>query len=133
MALVGRTHREPEGFFGLEELLFRRGSGFMLVYPNSWKLEATRDKNRIDATTINVDVMRFYLNDQMVDLTKPVTINVNKRGRFEGIVKPSVEEMLNDQLFLGRGWRYYTAVVNIDSSAGSAPSTRPTTRPTTAR
>ena len=111
-------------------LQFRRGSGFMVIYPNSWKLEATRDKNRIDATTINVDVMRIYLNDQMVDLTKPVTVNVNKRGKFEGIVKPSVEEMLTDQVFLGRGWRYYTAVIDIDLAPAGTPSTRAATQST---
>jgi len=112
-------------------LLFRHGSGFMVIYPNSWKLEATRDKNRIDATTINVDVMRIYLNDQMVDLSKPVTVNVNKRGKFEAIVKPSTEEMLKDQVFLGRGWRYYTAVIDIDLAPAAAPSARPSTRATT--
>ena len=114
-----------------QRILFRRGSGFMVTYPNSWKLEAKLEKNRIDATTINVDVMRVYLNDQMVDLSKPVTVNVNKRGRFEALVKPSVEEMLNDQLFIGRGWRYYTAVVDLDLGAGMAPSTRPATRTST--
>jgi hypothetical protein len=74
--------------------------------------------------------MRFYLNDQMVDFSKPITVNVNRRGRFEDVVTPSVDIMLKDQLFLGRGWRYFTAVVDIDS--GAAPSTRPATRPAAA-
>jgi len=47
------------------------------------------------------------------------------------MVQPSVDEMLKDQLFLGRGWRYYSGFVEIDfSNLGTAkPATRPTTRP----
>jgi hypothetical protein len=42
--------------------------------------------------------------------------------------------MLKDQLFLGRGWRYYTAVVDLDLApppATTTTTTRPSTRPTT--
>jgi hypothetical protein len=35
--------------------------------------------------------------------------------------------MLNDQLFLGRGWRYYAAVIDIDLAEKAA--TRPATKP----
>jgi hypothetical protein len=49
--------------------------------------------------------------------------------RFEGAVTPSVEAMLKDQLFLGRGWRYFTGTIDIDLVP--APATRPTTRSTT--
>jgi hypothetical protein len=35
--------------------------------------------------------------------------------------------MLKDQLFLGRGWRYYTAVIDVDLAP--PPTTQPTTRP----
>jgi hypothetical protein len=65
----------------------------------------------------------------MVDFSRPVTIVVNRRGRFEGLLKPDLAEMLKDQLFLGRGWRYYTAIVDVDlapSTRGSA--TRPATQ-----
>ncbi|MGH7175918.1 MAG: alpha/beta hydrolase-fold protein [Tepidisphaeraceae bacterium] len=103
-------------------LLFRGGYGFMIVYDNTFMADATLSAgNRIDATTDNVASLRFYLNDQMVDFSKPVTIVVNKKGRFEDKVKSSVEEMLKDQLFMGRGWRYYTGVIDIDF--GAAPST----------
>jgi hypothetical protein len=58
---------------------------------------------------------------------------VNKKARFTRIVKPSMEEMLKDQLFLGRGWRYFTGVVDIDvfDRPPPGPTTRSTTRPTT--
>ena len=48
-------------------------------------------------------------------------------SRFNAIVPQSMDEMLKDQLFLGRGWRYYTAVIDLDLA--EAPATRPTTKP----
>lgn len=112
-----------------KRIYFQHGSGFMVVHVSLWKLEATLEANRITATSQNVEAMRFYLNDQMIDFTKPVTVNVNRKGRFEGVVKPSVEEMLKDQLFAGRGWRYFTATVDVDFA--DEPSTKTSTRPTT--
>ncbi len=112
---------------------FQHGSGFMLVHANLWKLEATLGNNRIDATSQNVESMRVYVNDQMIDFSRPLTVNVNGKGRFEQLVKPSVELMLKDQLFMGRGWRYFTAVVDVDFGAGGStrPATRTATRPST--
>jgi hypothetical protein len=80
--------------------------------------------NRFDVVSVNVESFRLYLNDQMVDLAKPVTVFVNGKQRFEGIVQPDTAEMLGDQLFLGRGWRYFTGHIDIDFG-------EPTTRPTT--
>ncbi len=112
-------------------LILSRGHGHMVVYQNTFKTDATlTGMNRIDATTDNVASLRFYLNDQMVDFSKPVTVNVNKKGFFEAMVKPGVELMLKDQIFMGRGWRYFTGVVDIDivPRPATAPSTGPTTR-----
>jgi hypothetical protein len=106
-------------------LLFHHGTGHMTVYPDAYTLRATIKDNRIDATTDNVSVMRFYVNDQMVDFSKPVTVTVNRKVRFQGVLKPSVGVMLKDQVFLGRGWRYFTAVVDVDLLP---PATRPATR-----
>jgi hypothetical protein len=106
-------------------LILSRGRGHMVVYANTFKVDATHDHNRIDATTDNVASLRFYLNDQMVDFSKPVTVNVNRKGVFEAIVKPSVEEMLKDQLFVGRGWRYYTGIVDVE--LGPKPATQSST------
>ena len=49
-----------------------------------------------------------------------------QRGIDEGFIKPDISEMLKDQLFLGRGWRYFTGVIDIDLAAGAV--TSPTTR-----
>jgi hypothetical protein len=104
---------------------FRRGSGYMKTHPNSWKVDANVENNRITATTNNVQSVRFYLNNQLVDFSRPVTVVVNNRGRFEGTIKPSLEEMLRDQLVLGRGWRYFTAVVDVDLSPPATSTTQP--------
>jgi hypothetical protein len=34
--------------------------------------------------------------------------------------------MLKDQIFLGRGWRYFTAIIDLDLTQ---PTSRPSTRP----
>jgi hypothetical protein len=120
-------------------LLFRRGTGAMIVNQNGMTLTATLADNSIDAKTDNVEAMRFYLNDQMIDFARPVTLAINTHVKFSGMLKPNLDEMLKDQLFLGRGWRYYTAVIDVDFGeptlpAGTTkPATRPLTRPATRR
>jgi hypothetical protein len=82
---------------------------------------------KIKVASDNAESFRLYLNDQMIDFSRSISVNVNGRTRFEGYVKPSVTEMLNDQLFLGRGWRYFTAVVNIDFGEPATGPVAPTT------
>jgi hypothetical protein len=115
---------------GKEGRLLIRGGGQMNVNQNAFRIDAAIvAPNRIELKTDNVGMLRLYLNDRMVDMKKPVTVTVNKKVKFEGIVRPSVGEMLADQLFLGRGWRYYAGVIDIDLA--DLPATRPTTRPAT--
>jgi hypothetical protein len=97
-----------------KKLFFNHGSGYMLVYPVAFSVDAALANNQITVTTQNVESMRFYVNDQMIDFTRAVSVVVNHKPRYEAFVKPSIEEMLKDQLFLGRGWRYYTGVIDID-------------------
>jgi hypothetical protein len=108
-------------------LLLGRGAGPLKMYQNSSRLQAGfAGGNKIDAKTDNVATLRFYLNDQMIDFREPVSVTVNGKVRFEGKLNPDIEPMLKDQLFLGRGWRYYTAVIDIDLAP---PSTQPATKP----
>jgi hypothetical protein len=113
-----------------KRMLFGRGTGTMVVLENTFSVQAAYGNNRVEAITDNVDSLRIYLNDQMVDFSKPVTVVVakNPNARFEGMLKPSIDLMLKDQLFLGRGWRYFTAVVDLELRP--QPATRPT-RPAT--
>ena len=119
---VGKEHR----------VYFRRGTAHMSTYENFCFVKADLHANQIDVSSDNVDVMRFYLNDQMVNLAAPVTVRVNRKVKFKGVVKPSLELMLADQLFLGRGWRYYTGAIDIEmtSTPATNPATRPAARPT---
>src|SRR5256886_1160029 len=87
-----------------KKAFFKNKPGHMTLMSNTWSAQAMRDSNHFDLTTDNVETIRILVNDQMIDFSKPVTVSVNKRGRFEGMVKPDVEQMLKDQVFLGRGF-----------------------------
>jgi hypothetical protein len=114
------------------------GTGTLSFFQNAYTLDATLSSNTVRITADNVDFLRLYFNDQMVDFTKPVTVIANNKLRFSGLLQPSIDEMLKDQRFLGRGWRYFTAVLDVDLGAPAetaeeppppvAPS-EPTTRP----
>lgn len=103
---------------------FSRGSQGMYLYQNGFRaVGEIVDSHTINLTTRNVRMVRLYLNDQMVDLDHPVKVVANGRTRFEGMAPLSTEEMLKDQVFLGRGWRYYTGVIDLDLS--QIPTTGP--------
>jgi hypothetical protein len=104
-----------------KKLQFKQVAGFMLVNSKTWSATATLSaNNHIDITADNVEILRLYVNDQMIDFNKVVTVVVNKKGRFEARVRPSIDEMLKDQLFLGRGWRYFSGVIDVDLARSAA-------------
>jgi len=111
--------------------LLRYGSGTFTWFDSPMKVEAFIEGQTIDIKTQNVDSMRLYFNDQMIDLKKPIQVKINGAVRGEGAVPQSIEELLADQLFIGRGWRYYTGVVDIGITARIEPATKPATRPAT--
>jgi predicted esterase len=105
---------------------FSRGSQGMYLYQNGFRVTAhILDQNTINVETRNVRVLRLYLNEQMVDLNQPVKVTVNSVTRYNQIPPQSTAEMLKDQLFLTRGWRYYTAVIDLDLT--ETPTTHPAT------
>jgi hypothetical protein len=113
----------------LSHLIFAHGSSGISIYRNGFRADATQSApNTISIDTTNVETLRIYLNDQMVDFDKPVTVMVNGKSRFSDLVKQSTDEMLKDQIFLGRGWRYFTGIIDLDLTE---PTTRPSSRPTT--
>ena len=103
----------------------QHGTGTIRLFQNAYTLDATLKGNTVTMSTTNVDAIRIYFNDQMVDFFKPVTITANGHDFFRGMLKPSIDEMMKDQLFLGRGWRYFTAVVDLELTEPALPSTRP--------
>jgi hypothetical protein len=129
---------------------FNHGSGEMTEWQNDYRLDATIDApNHVTVKTDNVAAMKLFFNDQMVDMTRPVTVVVDGKTRFEGMLTPDVAGMMQDQVSptlmspnLSRGWRYYTAAVDVDIDFPAAPPPRvaaatqpgpaavpPTTRP----
>ncbi len=103
-----------------KRIIFKRVPGQMTVMSNDWSASALIAANHIEMHTDNIRLLRLYLNDQMVDLHEPVTVVVNGQQRFAGIVAPSVKQMLGDQIFLGRGWRYFSGVIDIDLTPKAA-------------
>lgn len=89
---------------------------FFTVNQNACRVEATIDNNLVRVTTDNVSLLRLYFNAEMVDFSKPITIQVNDQVRWRGILSESLPTLLEDQLILGRGWRQYTAQLTLDLS-----------------
>jgi len=50
--------------------------------------------NRIDVHTDHVRQYTLYLNDELVDLSKPVLITTDGQASFEGVVVPQVDTLL---------------------------------------
>ena len=50
--------------------------------------------NRIEVTTESVRRYSLFLNDQLIDLAKPVTVITNGQISYEGPVLPSIETLL---------------------------------------
>lgn len=111
------------------KLPMRGGLSKMTFNEKSAKVDARREGNAISLSLENVQSLRVYLNDQMVDLDQPLTITINRKKTIQGKAHRSLEELLNDQRMLGRGWRYFSAVLDIDLGDAAAPATRPATRP----
>jgi hypothetical protein len=108
----------------VSHILASRGTEIIRTYANTFSADATCQNNRILVTTDNVASLRLFLNDQMIDFAKPVIVSVNGKD-FRRVVQPSTATMLADQLFLGRGWRYFTATIDIDLEPTTEPATQP--------
>jgi hypothetical protein len=50
--------------------------------------------NRIEVRTEHVQRYSLFLNEQLIDVSKPLTVVTNGRLSFEGTVTPSVETLL---------------------------------------
>lgn len=59
-------------------------------------VKAKRKGNAIEITTEEVLQLRVWLDDAMVDLDKPVTITVNGRKLHDGIVRRSVDVLIDE-------------------------------------
>lgn len=59
-------------------------------------VKAKRKGNALEITTEEVLQLRVWLDDAMVDLDKPVTITVNGRKLHDGMVKRSVDTLIDE-------------------------------------
>ena len=59
------------------------------------KLQAEiTDSNTIVVSSKRVKRYTLFLNDQLIDFSRPIVIHTNGRQSFEGIVKPSIKTLL---------------------------------------
>lgn len=58
--------------------------------------------------------LRIYLNKQLIDMSQPITIIVNGKPTFEGIVKANLKDMINSCAEYFDPYRVYPASVDID-------------------
>jgi hypothetical protein len=113
-----------------QRVFFHGGPENMRIFSNPLTVVATCKDNRIEANLQNVESVTIFLNDQMIDFSKPLKIEVNHHLRYTGPAIPSVQRMLADHLLLGRGWRYFSAAIDIDMlPPPPSPKTRPATGP----
>lgn len=51
-------------------------------------------RTRIEVTAEHIQRYSLFLNDQLIDVSKPLTVTTNGRLSFEGMVSPSVDTLL---------------------------------------
>jgi hypothetical protein len=69
--------------------------------------------NRIEVESSLVQRYTLFLNDQLVDFSKPVTIVTNKQVSFEGMVTPTVEKLLRQARLRQDTRQLFSAQVSI--------------------
>lgn len=69
---------------------------------------------------VNSGKFIVYLNEKLVDLTKPLTLYVNKKNVFTGKVTLDVRNMVNSLATFGDPERIYPAAIEVDLSTMSA-------------
>jgi pimeloyl-ACP methyl ester carboxylesterase len=74
---------------------------------------ANRKQNSIDVKCDGVKELRLWLNDRLLDLSKPVIIRVNGKKAFEGRVERSVRTLLEEARRRGDASMLYSAFVTL--------------------
>lgn len=76
-------------------------------------VKAKRKGNAIDITTEEVQSLRVYLDDAMVDLDKPVTITVNGRKLHDATVRRSMDVLIDEARRRRDSGMTFSAVVEV--------------------
>jgi predicted esterase len=69
--------------------------------------------NRIEVRTQRVRRYSLYLNEQLVDLAKPVTVVTNGRVSYEGMLTPTVETLLREARLQHDRHRLFPAMLTV--------------------
>jgi hypothetical protein len=88
------------------------------------RLEAEIDRasNTIKIQSVNVLELFLFLNDGLVDLSKPVIVTVNGKERFNRAVPRDLRYMLDNRYYMNSGdYGVYTAEVLIDGIDPNVP------------
>lgn len=102
------------------------GSGIRLFqYPIS--IQAACANNHITLETKNTAALRLLLSPDMVDFSQPITVELNHKVVHQALVPQGHQATLQDQLLLGRGWRQYTASLDLEPPPLTPTSAKPTT------
>ena len=76
-----------------------------------WGIELSFERSYEPATKGKVVI---YLNDELVDLSKPVTLTVNGKTAFSGKVKLEVDNIVNSCAAFFDPERLYPAAIEVD-------------------
>jgi pimeloyl-ACP methyl ester carboxylesterase len=78
--------------------------------------------NRIEVRTEHVLRYSLFLNEELIDLSRPVVVITNGTKSFQGLLAPSVETMLRQARLRGDPARVFPIQVTITTPDGAAPS-----------
>ncbi|CAI4032363.1 hypothetical protein DNFV4_02793 [Nitrospira tepida] len=81
--------------------------------------------NRIEVRTDHVLRYSLFLNDELIDLSRPVVVITNGTESFRGLLTPSVETMLRQARRRGDPPRTFSAQVTITTTSSAGPADRP--------
>lgn len=78
-----------------------------------WDIDLKFDRSYRPATD---GVVRLWLNSELIDFSRPVTVTVNGRRVFKGKVKPTLGDMVESCALFGDPRRVFPASVTVDLS-----------------
>ena len=67
----------------------------VLDMQDAGRVDLVREGNNIQAITDGVAAFRLLLSPEVIDLSQPVTVTVNNIVKYQGMLEPSLETLLN--------------------------------------
>jgi hypothetical protein len=89
------------------------------------RVHATRDGNVVAVRTRGVKRVTFLVSDQMLDLKKEVTVSVNDRVLFKGMVEPDARAILEEARLMKDRTLVFSNRITLDVDAAPVPDEAP--------